>query len=99
MWAPATLGALIAAPLILLALVEAVLSRSRWDDHLIHAFGVLGAALFVSVFLWLATGAFWPLPGLSRSARLLRIGGFLALVLLIAAFIAVCVALSKMRFL
>lgn len=67
--APIVVGSLMAGALVLIALVEAFRSSPRWDDHLLNAIGVLGAAVFVSFTLRLVTAAFRPEPGAPRRAK------------------------------
>ena len=97
--APLIIGAVIAGPLLFLALVALITSNSRWDDHLINAIGVLLAALVVSVTLRLTINAFRPRPDAGRGTKAINILLFVALVLFAGAAALVAWSLSNMRFL
>ena len=97
--APLVLGALISGTLALIALGEALLSRPRWDDHLINAVAVLGVALFVSLTLRLATAAFRTPPDAPKRHKLIRAASFVALALLVSIVIGVAVFLNNRSFL
>ena len=97
--APLVIGAVIAGPLLFLALAALITSNSRWDDHLINAMGVLLAALVVSVTLRLTINAFRPRPGAGTGTKVINILLFVALVLFVGVAAMVAWFLSDMSFL
>jgi hypothetical protein len=97
--APLVIGSSISGALVLLALVEALGSGPRWDDHLLNATGVLGGALLVSLTLWLVTAVFRPDPNVTQRVRRTRIAALIALVLLTLVAISVAVFINDMSFL
>ena len=97
--APLVIGAVIAGPLLFLALVALITSNSRWDDHLINAFGVLLTAVVVSVTLRLTINAFRPPPGAGRGTKVINILLFVALLLFIGIAVMIAVFINNMSFL
>jgi hypothetical protein len=97
--APMVIGSLIAGALVVIALVDMLMSDSRWDDHLLNAIGVLGGALFLSLTLKLTTAAFRPPPDLPRRAKVIRIVWLIAFVLVMCIVISVAIFINSMSFL